>query len=555
MALSTNVITPEPAIAATQESRFRSTGMELFGTGVGEGLQYSTPGALGRLASWYAAGNDERIDEETWKGSPHYREGLKYDPSLTMARAEILAYRKDIETRREFIKAHASSAGSAAVLGFIGNIVGNLPDPVNYIPVANVATKAWLATKIGRIGARAAVGAAEATAGSLISQPLILAAEAQSQGQYDWSMAATNVAASTIFGGLFGTVVGNLERIKLQKHVDGISKAVDDLSAGRNVDVGPVIKPEIDRVRTEKISLLDSLKKQKADIETKIITEQPFVKHEDLLNAIRGDVERGYAGARFPVKDAFGVITEYKGIKSGFPEYFRNKGLKKNDVIEMIDNALQGKKLTEKQQGILTDLAEGKTREFESAKHIIDTEAAQKPRGDTVIADIGLEAGDKFKIYGEQYNVKGFDEEGKIILSTGLGAEEHIITLDTFDKLPHPDEGSIVKKITPELATVNKQIADIEKELSGEPLRFDSGEEPFDIPEEAIIKENKVVSELPDMTDEIPDLEAQVRELETEGKLVEEDIKEMEGMDTLNKEAGVWSKAIKMATDCILRGE
>ena len=289
MAIPTNVITPEPLITSTQESRYRSTGLELFGTGVGEGLQYSTPGAVGRLASWYGAGNDEKIDEDTWKASPHHREGLAYDPSMTMARAEILAYRKDIETRREFVKAHAGSSGSAMVLGFMGNIVGNIPDPINYIPVLNVGAKAWMISKVGRIAAAAAKGAAEGPAGSRITQPLIMAAEKQSQGDYDLTMAMQNVLASTAFGGLFGSVAGHIEKIKTRTHVDGVSVGVDNLTSGKAVDVAPVIRNELDRIRQEKVSLLDNLKKQNADIETKHSTEQQFVRHENGMNSTRQD--------------------------------------------------------------------------------------------------------------------------------------------------------------------------------------------------------------------------------------------------------------------------
>jgi len=550
MPIPTNVITPEPLITSTQESRFRSTGLELFGTGVGEGLQYSTPGAVGRLASWYGAGNDEKIDEDTWKASPHHREGLAYDPSMTMARAEILAYRKDIETRREFIKAHAGSSGSAMVLGFLGNIAGNLPDPINYIPVLNVGAKAWMISKVGRIAAAAAKGAAEATAGSVITQPLIMAAEKQSQGDYDLAMAMQNVLASTVFGATFGSIAGQIEKLKTRTHADGVSKAVDDMTGGRPVDTALVIRKELDRIRQEKISLLDNLKKQKSDIETKLSTEQPFVRHEDVLNAIRQDVERGYAGARLPVKDEFGVITDYKGVASGFPEYFRNKGYRKEEVLNIIDKAAKGEKLTEKQNKILSDIVEGKVKEFESARHIIETENASKARPSAIIQDIGLEAGDKFKIYGESYTVKSFDEEGNIVL--GMGDTE--IKLDTLDKLPLPDEGSIVKKITPELAAVNKQISDLDAELQERPVDFSTNEEPFVAPEEAVIKENELTGQA-DMTDEIPDLEAQIKEMESEAMLVDEDIKAIEDAGQLEKEAGMWGKAYKMAVDCILRGE
>ena len=377
-----------------------------------------------------------------------------------------------------------------------------------------------------------------------------MAAEKQSQGDYDLAMAMQNVLASTVFGATFGSIAGQIEKLKTRTHADGVSKAVDDMTGGRPVDTALVIRKELDRIRQEKISLLDNLKKQKSDIETKLSTEQPFVRHEDVLNAIRQDVERGYAGARLPVKDEFGVITDYKGVASGFPEYFRNKGYRKEEVLNIIDKAAKGEKLTEKQNKILSDIVEGKVKEFESARHIIETENASKARPSAIIQDIGLEAGDKFKIYGESYTVKSFDEEGNIVL--GMGDTE--IKLDTLDKLPLPDEGSIVKKITPELAAVNKQISDLDAELQERPVDFSTNEEPFVAPEEAVIKENELTGQA-DMTDEIPDLEAQIKEMESEAMLVDEDIKAIEDAGQLEKEAGMWGKAYKMAVDCILRGE
>ncbi len=130
MGIPTNVITPEPLITATQESRYRSTGLELFGVGVGEGLTHTSIGTLGRMASFYAAGNEQKISENEWKQSPYYREGLKHDPSLTMSKAQILATRYDGKKRTEFLQAHVKSEFNAALLNISGNIVGFMVDPL-----------------------------------------------------------------------------------------------------------------------------------------------------------------------------------------------------------------------------------------------------------------------------------------------------------------------------------------------------------------------------------------------------------------------------------------
>ena len=85
-------------------------------------------------------------------------------------------------------------------------------------------------------------------------------------------------------------------------------------------------------------------------------------------------------------------------------------------------------------------------------------------------------------------------------------------------------------------------------------MDFSTNEEPFVAPEEAVIKENELTGQA-DMADEIPDLEAQINEMESEAMLVDEDVKAIEDVKQLEKEAGLWGKAYKMAVDCILRGE
>lgn len=78
----------------------------------------------------------------------------------------------------------------------------------------------------------------------------------------------------------------------------------------------------------------------------------------DRLIAMREEINAGQAGKRIPVT---ADMKEWTGIPSTFPEYFKDKGLSKADVLNIIDRALEpGAKLTPKQAATLKDLTTGR---------------------------------------------------------------------------------------------------------------------------------------------------------------------------------------------------
>lgn len=101
---------------------------------------------------------------------------------------------------------------------------------------------------------------------------------------------------------------------------------------------------------------------------------QPFQAAPDEIAAIRGDVQQGEAGQRVFIRERSedsalrGTLREVIGTHSTFPDYFRDKGYTKDQVLNIIDKHAQGKPLTAKQQKILQDLVESRREMIASAE-------------------------------------------------------------------------------------------------------------------------------------------------------------------------------------------
>ncbi|RLA76118.1 MAG: hypothetical protein DRG33_08175, partial [Deltaproteobacteria bacterium] len=74
-------------------------------------------------------------------------------------------------------------------------------------------------------------------------------------------------------------------------------------------------------------------------------------KRVDVLYVMKGDMEQGEPG-RQTAHPRTGQPIIYK---STYPEWFSNRGLKKKQMLTILDKAIKGKKLTENQQTILND--------------------------------------------------------------------------------------------------------------------------------------------------------------------------------------------------------
>jgi hypothetical protein len=80
---------------------------------------------------------------------------------------------------------------------------------------------------------------------------------------------------------------------------------------------------------------------------------------QDILMDIYNKIDSATPPQRFPIKDEDGYFTGWTGNKSGYPKYFQNKGYTREETLKILQKALDGEKLTDKQQHILDDLYAG----------------------------------------------------------------------------------------------------------------------------------------------------------------------------------------------------
>jgi hypothetical protein len=178
------------------------------------------------------AAGEAALSQDEWRTGPAFREGLTFREGITLRQAQVEAEIHDeVRARRALIAGRNAGAGDMA-LGFGAGVLGSLPTPENFIPFAGPALRAAEAGRFGLrmaeiarsaqamrqggIGARAGVGAAmgatDATLGSLAVMPLVVPSR-ESFGDdvtfadilLDLVMAA---GAGTALGGGAGALLG-----------------------------------------------------------------------------------------------------------------------------------------------------------------------------------------------------------------------------------------------------------------------------------------------------------------------------------------------------------
>lgn len=157
------------------------------------------PGAFERRAERNAAA---RITEDQYKASPYYRSAIPFDTGMTEDRAASLAYQYDRNRLREYW------SQKRPITAFIGSLVGQAFDPINYVPVFGPAIRAASIARMGQIGGRIALASSEAA----INTAAFGLATAESRARYgdDVSFEATitEIAMSALIGAAFGTAGG-----------------------------------------------------------------------------------------------------------------------------------------------------------------------------------------------------------------------------------------------------------------------------------------------------------------------------------------------------------
>ena len=174
------------------------------------------------IAGTGVPGEEPQLEREVqyttadYEKSPYFRKGIKWQDGWSEVRARVMA--EDFDDRRyreELLKRRAPAAGlGEQVLGFGASMLGNLADPINFIPMAAGIKGATLAASVGRAAAEGALGTALADA--------IVIPDLKARGEdLGFADAVADVAMGAALGGLLGGAGY------------GISKALDGLSARR----------------------------------------------------------------------------------------------------------------------------------------------------------------------------------------------------------------------------------------------------------------------------------------------------------------------------------
>lgn len=255
--------TDQPAILA---GRRPSLG-EFLDASVSEGwwnTTLGTGGARGRVQR-EAEESPQPLSREEWDASPYRRQGLAWDERMTEGRAAAMARIYDENRYRRALMAARDPGAFEVALGFGGQLVGSIPDPVNFVPVAGPVTRALRAGSValdgGGIAARALGGAAralegpgigaaalrggvEGLAGNAMAAPFVYGTQAQFGDEVTFGKVATDLALGALIGAGFGAGARALAGIAgpdPRAAVRTLDAVAADLAAGRAPEVPAAI--------------------------------------------------------------------------------------------------------------------------------------------------------------------------------------------------------------------------------------------------------------------------------------------------------------------------
>ena len=202
--------------------------------------------------------------------------------------------------------------------------------------------------------------------------------------------------------------------------IDNYLNEISKIKEQRKVLIGeaPIapaqIQPAAAIETPEKLEVSQNVYQQiKDEVGSKIKTEQSFYDHF------------GKEEAREIIRRNLGMFSKSSGLP--MDEIADSLNITTDELADKMRNALSKKEQAEKVSKELT------REEFEKSE-------ALKGHPIVTVGNLDLKVGDKFKILGEQYTVKEKDAEGNFLIEDG---DKYIV--DEFDKIPQPDEGSIIK--------------------------------------------------------------------------------------------------------------
>ena len=214
------------------------------------------------------------VTRAEWESSASFRDGIPWEDGMTVERAAALAERYDDRRFDQWLIENHTGVGFgvSTVTGFMARIAGGAPDPTNFIPFLGPAMRTAAIARLGRVGGRAAIGAAEGALGSALVLPFVAENRYQVGQEFTAADAVLDVVMSAIAGAAFGGVAGALSRrdgtaafgrtqapplLDLRVADEGLAKvqlAMRQITAGQPVDV-PDVSAGARRAMLESLSL------------------------------------------------------------------------------------------------------------------------------------------------------------------------------------------------------------------------------------------------------------------------------------------------------------
>lgn len=225
---------------------------EYLGASVQEGWWNSTPGAWGAMAAETRGAQQDAtpMTREEWEGSGYARLlGPAWDERMTRGRAEAQARTYDDEAYRKALMAARDPSAFEAVLGFGAQMVGSIPDPVNFIPIGRgveLGLRGVGAIRAAEVMARPGVaasalrGAVDGIGGNALVAPAVYAVQERYGEEITFDKVLADLAIGAVIGAGFGTVGGLMSR---RVHLDAttavrtVDAAASDLAAGRPMEM------------------------------------------------------------------------------------------------------------------------------------------------------------------------------------------------------------------------------------------------------------------------------------------------------------------------------
>lgn len=284
----------------------------------------------------------------------------------------------------------------------------------------------------------------------------------------------------------------------LQEEVATITPAVEEAALPEAEVVAPVtpgiepalpeeappIIPEVERPPSPEPPIKLNVREGVAELDDQ---------NQQILEAIKVEVEAGEAGRRVDTNGITGTVAE----ASTFPDFFKNRGLKKKPTLLALDKALAGKKLAPGQERNIRELHEAFQRFRPEQLAELDFETIQSS---------DLEEGQSFAFEGQTFTVRGIGDDGTITLVDDQGQASALLPDEEIDidrgtlKIPEaPEEAVSLAGVAPEAPVEpeeapaapqrvrigkSPQVFEVVRELEPTPEETELGERFFEIKNE-----------------------------------------------------------------------